>query len=133
VANTPPGGLEDWVDEITTGTKDLAVRAASDPQGAQRAALDLYVSRQEYIEMYWGPTRPLHPGGGNALGEAVLSAEQQFHDLLLALAVPPVDTAKVRLATDSLAARLARVVQIARQSGATMIPPGNPPKGAPEG
>jgi len=131
-AGTPPGGLEDWVDEITAGTKELSVHAAADPQAAQRTALDLYVSRQEYIEMYWGPARPLHPPGGRELGEAVLSAEQQFHDLLLVLAVPPVDTTKVRMATDSLAARLARVVQVARSSGATMIPPGNPAKGAPE-
>jgi hypothetical protein len=127
VANTPPGGLEDWARDITEGLRDLPNRVATDVSGAQRQALDLYVGRQEYIEMYWGPGRPLHPAADARLGEAVLSAEQKFHELLQMLAVQPTDTARVRSEVDSLAARLNRVIGIAKETGVALTPPGNRP------
>jgi hypothetical protein len=127
VANTPPGGLEDWARDIADGLRDLPNQAATDIPGAQRQALDLYVGRQEYIEMYWGPGRPLHPAADARLGEAVLSAEQKFHELLQMLAVQPLDTARVRSEVDSLGARLNRVVGIAKETGAVLTPPGNRP------
>jgi hypothetical protein len=127
VANTPAGGLEDWARDITDGLQDLPNRAATDVTGAQRRALDLYVGRQEFIEMYWGPGRSLHPAADSRLGEAVLSAEQKFHELLQMLAVQPIDTVRVRSEVDSLAARLNRVVGIAKETGAVLTPPGNRP------
>ena len=124
IANTPPGGLEDWVRDITVGLQDVPTRVATDAAGAQRQALDLYIGRQEFIEMYWGPGRSLHPSGDPALGEAVLSAETKFHELLQLLAVQPVDTVRVRVEVDSLSGRLARVIELAKASQAVMVPPG---------
>lgn len=125
VANTPAGGLEDWVRDIREGMRDVPSLAATDPVVAQRRALDLYVGRQEYIEMYWGPGRVLHSPERPELGEAVLAAEQVFHNVLQALAVQPIDTSRVRAGVDSLAWRLGRVVEIAKDAGVTLIPAGN--------
>lgn len=127
IAGTPPGGLEDWVADIREGTAGLTERALTEGPAAQRVALDLYIGRQEYIEMYYGPGGRLHPAGATELGETVLAAEQEFHDLLQRLAVQPPDTAAIRLGVDSLGARLERVVRLAKAAGATLVPPGNPP------
>ena len=55
IPGTPEGDLGDWVQNIIDGTAPLPEEAKSDAGSAQRKALDLYVSRQEYIEMYYGP------------------------------------------------------------------------------
>jgi hypothetical protein len=130
IQGTPPGGLEDWVNEIVSGIAGLASAAETDAVAAQRRALDLYVGRQEYIEMYWGPQGRLKPDSGAAeLGDAVLEAETKFHDVLQVLAAARLDTAKLRTDLTELDARLSRVLAQARQSHAVLIPPGNPPAG----
>jgi len=126
IQGTPAGGMEDWARDIQTGIRDLAAAATRNSQEAQREALDLYVSRQEYLELYWGPAGRLLPAGGEALGQAVLDAETGFHELLTLLTASPVDSARVSERVDTVTARLERVLATARTVNATMVPPGNP-------
>jgi hypothetical protein len=126
VAGTPAGGLEEWIDDITSGLKGLTEKAAADPPGAQRQALDLYVGRQEYIEIYWGTQGRLKPSTrAEELAGDVVDQETAFHDVLQTLTATPVDTSKLAQQLDTLNARLARTLSMAKQAGATMVPPGN--------
>src|SRR5919106_6276136 len=54
IPGTPPGDLGEWVADIRNGIAGVPKLVASDAAAAQRAALDLYVTRQEYAEMYYG-------------------------------------------------------------------------------
>ncbi len=126
IQGTPAGGLEDWTREIKEGTRALTAQATTNAAAAQRRALDLYVGRQEYIEMYWGPQGRLK-AATPALGASVLSAETAFHDLLQLLAFPPVDTMKMRTSVDTLALRMDRVLSEAKQANVPLMPPGNEP------
>src|SRR5688572_1665965 len=96
IAGTPPGGLTQWVEEIRAGTSGLPELAITDPAAAQKKALDMYIGRQEYIEMYWGEGGRLTKG--SELGIAVKTAEDRFHELMQALpgSAGKVDSDKVR-------------------------------------
>ena len=74
--NTPAGGLEDWIGEVEKGLADLPSLAVKDVGAAQKKAMDLYLSRQEYIEMYWGSGARLKPSP--VLIQAVTDAESRF-------------------------------------------------------
>src|SRR5687767_13502111 len=54
IPGTPNGDLDNWIADIRTGITEVARLAATDVAAAQRKALDLYVTRQEYSEMYYG-------------------------------------------------------------------------------
>ncbi|HEX7119793.1 MAG TPA: hypothetical protein VF212_13465 [Longimicrobiales bacterium] len=131
IPGTPAGGLTDWVADIQRGLAELPARVGSAPKEAQQAALDLYIGRQEYIELYYGP------GGrrtaGAELGVAVEEAETRFHELmqLLGGATPP-DSASVAAAVEALSAQLDRVVAEAKAVGVSLEPPVAPaePEGA---
>jgi hypothetical protein len=127
IAGTPPGGLEDWVADIRSGTARIHEEAAVDGTQAQRSALDLYVGRQEYLELYYGSNGRLASEKAPALGKAVLETESRFHELLVLLAGTPVDTAAVRAKRDELHAHLDRVLAESKTAGIPLIPPGNPP------
>jgi high-affinity iron transporter len=100
IPGTPEGDLGDWVQNIVDGTARLPEEAKSDAASAQRKALDLYVSRQEYIEMYYGPGGKLSASA--ELGAAIESAEARFHELMQLLGAKPVDIAAVEKATTAL-------------------------------
>lgn len=120
VPGTPAGGLSDWITDIRRGIASLAAAVVRDAAAAQRRALDLYVSRQEYIELYYGPRGRL--SSDVRLGEAVQEAEQRFHELMrLLVGPPPPDSARVRAAVEALDAQLTAVERAARAAGA---PPG---------
>jgi len=129
VAGTPAGGLEDWVSQVAEGLGKLNEQVSGDVQSAQKIALDLYVTRQEYIEMYWGAQGRLRGEGTEALSALVLGAEDAFHDLLQQLAAEPVEAVAIRATTDSINSRLGRALEEARARGVALIPPGNPPVG----
>ncbi|MGH7501177.1 MAG: hypothetical protein ACREL7_05400 [Longimicrobiales bacterium] len=126
IAGTPPGGLADWVSDIRAGTRGIEAIAAEDPTMAQRTALDLYVGRQEYLEMYYGTNGRLSIGVAEALGIAVMENEARFHELLQLLAATPVDTAAVRVKRDELHAQMDRVLAEAENVTIPLTPPGNP-------
>jgi hypothetical protein len=124
IAGTPPGGLENWVQDIRDGTATLPELAATDPAAAQKAALDLYIGRQEYIEMYWGEGGRVSAGG--PLGEAVMAAEARFHELMQALpgSGGKTDVNKVRTAVAALAAQYDAVLTAAKASNVSLTPGG---------
>ncbi len=54
---TPPGGLADWVADIERGLEGLPAGFASasgTEEGWGRRVVDLYITRQEFIERYYG-------------------------------------------------------------------------------
>lgn len=86
VPGTPSGGLAQWIGEVRTGLAGVAEQVKRDPAAAKNQALQLYVTRQEYIEIYYGTA-------GRAVRDAVLAAavtaaEARFHELLKVLNPP---------------------------------------------
>lgn len=128
IPGTPAGGLRDWVTDIRRGTADLPARAAVAPGEAQRQALELYIGRQEYIELYYGPGG--RRAAGEALGAAVEEAEARFHELLQLLGTPRPDPSRVSESVAALAAQLERVVVEARAAGVPVDEPVVAPGGA---
>ena len=120
-AGTPAGGLRTWTGEVRRGLQGLPALAARDAAAAQKSALELYLTRQEYIEMYWGAAGKLTRG--SALGPAVAEAERRFH-LILAQIQPgkPADPAALRALIGSLGEQYDRVVATAEQAGAPLDP-----------
>lgn len=125
IPGTPAGGLEDWIAEIREGTTGIEIAAAEDATAAQRKALDLYVGRQEYLELYYGTNGRLTSGVEMELGEAVMENERRFHEMLQLLAVSPVDTAALRAKRDELHAQMDEVLELAKNVSVPLTPPGN--------
>jgi len=125
VGEIPAGGLEDWIADVRRGLERLPAAAAADPAGAQHAALDLYVGRQEYIELFYGPRGRLT--AGETLGPAVERAEERFHELLLLLGgSEPPDSAQVRKAVAAVEAEYDRVLEEAVRAGVPLMPASAP-------
>lgn len=124
IPGTPAGGLVDWVAEIRSGLQALPAQAATEPRAAQDRALELYVGRQEYIEIYYGPAGRL--SGGGVLGTTVAEAETRFHELMQLLGQTPApDSARVATAVDALEGQLERVLAEARAAGVPLAPSGS--------
>lgn len=130
IEGTPPGGLVDWVADIEAGMPPTMAELSANWGAMQRALLDLYVGRQEYLEMYWGPAGRLQGEGGAALGTAVLDLETAFHELLQAFSAQPMDTVRVAAAVGVIRERTRDVLRVAPESGLALVPPGNPPAAA---
>jgi len=128
VAGTPPGGLLDWVATIADGTDRMLGEMGTDVAAAQRRILDLYVTRQEFIEMYWGVAGRLRPVGADRLAQLVTDAESSFHEALQKLAVQPVDSAEIAAVADSINARLNRVVVEAKRLKVPLVPRAEAPE-----
>ncbi|HSJ14703.1 MAG TPA: hypothetical protein VK939_09810 [Longimicrobiales bacterium] len=123
LAGTPEGGLERWVGEIRAGVDSLPALAARDASAAKNIALNLYVARQEYIELYYGTTA--RAVSDAELNEAVMTAEARFHDLLRVVNTPDgaIDTAALREAGAALGAEYDRVMARARVLGVDLTRP----------
>jgi hypothetical protein len=113
-AGTPEGGLERWIGEIRAGVDSLPGLAARDAASAKNVALTLYVTRQEYIELYYGTTA--RAARDPELNASVMTAEARFHDLLRMVNTPDgaIDTTALRQAGGALAAEYDRVLARAR-------------------
>jgi FTR1 family protein len=110
IPGTPEGDLDVWVADIRTGIAPLPTQARADGGAAQRKALDLYVTRQEYIEMYYGPGGRLK--ASSTLGAEIETAETRFHDLMKLLGAQPVDAAAVDQAVAALDVQQAKVLSV---------------------
>jgi FTR1 family protein len=108
IPGTPDGDLDAWVADIRGGIAPLANQARTDGSAAQRKALDLYVTRQEYIEMYYGTGGRLNASA--KLGAEVEAAETRFHELMKLLGAQPVDIAAAEKAVAALDAQQAQVL-----------------------
>ena len=119
IPGTPPGDLDAWVREIRAGIAALPAAVAQDPAAAQRTALDLYVTRQEYLEMYYGVDGRLKQS--EELAAAVETAEERFHELLKLFTTPQPATAPIQAAVDALDQQQAEVVRL-WQAGSARLP-----------
>lgn len=116
-AGTPAGGMEQWIGEIRAGVDSLPELAERDPAAAKNLALTLYVSRQEYVELYYGTTA--RAARDAELNEAVMTAEARFHDLLRVVNTPEgaIDTAALEAAGSALSEQYEVVLERARALG----------------
>lgn len=120
IHNTPEGGLLDWVADIDAGLDTVAVLVGTDPAGAQSQVLNLYVMRQEYLEMYYGPGGRLE--ATPELADAIEANEARFHALMQELAREAPDSARVVALADSLSGQVSRVRAAAEAVGRELTP-----------
>ena len=128
IAGTPPGGLEQWIADIRTGLAEVPELAATDMAAAQQTALDLYIGRQEYLELYYGEAGRYR--SSDALATAITEDEAAFHQLLQLVnpaATTTADTAAIRAQLDTLNQRLDVVLEQARAAGIELSRPVAPP------
>lgn len=111
IFNTPEGGALDWLADIDAGLDAVPSLVGSDPGAAQTQVLNLYVTRQEYLEGYYGPGGRLETTP--ELAEAIKTNEARFHVLMQELAKEAPDSARAVALTDSLSAQVSRVRTIA--------------------
>lgn len=129
IPNTPPGGLEQWVADIRTGLADLPQQAAEDMAAAQNTALDLYIGRQEYLELYYGEVGRYR--ATDELATAITEDEAAFHQLLQLVnpaATTTADPEQIQAQLGLLNARLDEVLVQARAAGIDLtrpVPPGS--------
>ncbi|MGQ0813106.1 MAG: hypothetical protein ACT4O1_01410 [Gemmatimonadota bacterium] len=114
IAGTPGGDLGDWVKDIRDGIATVAPLVAKDAAAAQRMALELYVTRQEYAEMYYGVAGRIK--GSAELAAAIETAEEHFHALMRLLANKTPAAADVERVVATLDEQQARVAELWRQS-----------------
>ena len=116
IPGTPAGDEGDWITEIRSGIKTLPQLVKSDAAGAQKKALELYVTRQEYSEMYYGVN------GRNKvsveMGAQIATAEQRFHDLLKILSSKTPSADDVTSAVAKLDKEQKKVLEMWTASGA---------------
>lgn len=108
----PEGGIERWVSDIRDGLEEVM----ADPSAAGSRVVSLYVGRQEYIEMFYGPGGQITGQDHPKLADAVMTQEARFHELmqLTGSDAPPEEVvAKV----EELEGQLDRTLQEARQAG----------------
>lgn len=95
IAGTPAGDLPQWAAEARQTLKTIGESLEADRASAHKQVLDLYVSRQEYMEMYYGPNGRMQPEA--VLADAVKLAETRFHELMRATgATPPAPIDSIR-------------------------------------
>jgi hypothetical protein len=112
---TPAGDLGDWVKDIRRGIAKLPEVAKTDAPTAQRQAIQLYVSRQEYDEMYYGVDGRVHAPA--ALGKQIETAEEHFHVLMRLLGTKNPSPDAVQSAVDALDAQQAKVAKLWKKTG----------------
>ena len=115
IPGTPEGDLADWVKDIRKGIAEVPELTKRNPAQAQKKALDLYVTRQEYAEMYYGVD-----GRNKAteeLSAAIEGAEARFHVVMQLLAQTAPAHAAVETAVDSLDAQQALVAKLWKKAG----------------
>ena len=114
IPGTPEGDLGDWVKDIRRGIRTLPAMAATDAGKAQRTAIELYVTRQEYDEMYYGKQGRLH--ASPELAQAIATAEERFHELMKLLGTSKPTPEAVKSAVSALDAQQAHVAELWRKS-----------------
>jgi hypothetical protein len=124
IPGTPSGDLEQWVAEMRTSLETIKREAATDLPSAHRRTLDLYVTRQEYLEMYYGPGQRM--AAPAELGAAVKLNEDYFHALMgLTGAQPPSSAASVQAAVADIEKQLDVVLAAAKHATNRLRPAAN--------
>ncbi|HSM34930.1 MAG TPA: FTR1 family protein [Longimicrobiales bacterium] len=119
VSGTPDGGLVDWIDDIRAALVELPTDS---PTVARQRVLDVYIGRQEFIELYYGPGGRLAPRA--ELVATVEEAEARFHTLMQRLGEdPPPQPTEVDSLVNELDAQLDAVIAAAEVDGVPPAPP----------
>lgn len=113
---TPAGDEGDWITEIRQGIKAIPAMAEKDAPAAQKRALELYVTRQEYSEMYYGVNG--RNKVSDEMGKEIATAEERFHDLLKLLGTKSPSKGDVTTAVEALDKQQAIVLDMWTASGA---------------
>lgn len=117
---TPDGGLVDWIDDIRATLAELPLDS---PAAARQKVLDVYIGRQEFIELYYGAGGRLGPRA--ELVAAVTEAEDRFHELMTVLGQdPPPAPDRIEGLVGELEAQLDVVLDAAEVDGVPPAPPG---------
>lgn len=112
IPGTPAGDLGDWVRDIRSGIAEVPQLAVAD---AQKRTLDLYVTRQEYAEMYYGVDGRIK--GSPELSDAIEGAEVRFHALMQLFTQSTPTASAVADAVTALDAQQSKVVELWQASG----------------
>ena len=118
IPGTPAGDLADWVRDIRSGIAAIPALAVSDQAAAQSRTLDLYITRQEYAEMYFGVDGRQRRSA--ELAAAIETAEERFHELMKLLAAERPSADDVRSAVAALDEQQATVGRLWQLSGARL-------------
>ena len=124
IPGTPPGGLAQWVADIRSGLEPVPEQAAEDRALAQRTALDLYINRQEYLELYYGEVGRFK--ASQALADAITADERAFHRILEMVnpgAAEQPTPEQIQAQIDTLEARLDQVLEEAEAAGVDVNEP----------
>lgn len=118
IPGTPEGDLADWVGDIREGIEDVPALAKQNPAEAQKRTLDLYVTRQEYAEMYYGLDG--RNKASEELSAAIETAEERFHVLMQLFSQKAPSHDAVKTAVDALDEQQAVVAKLWKKSGVTL-------------
>lgn len=115
IPGTPDGDLADWVEDIRDGIADVPALTKENPAEAQKKTLDLYVTRQEYAEMYYGLDG--RNKATDELSAAIETAEERFHVLMQMFAQKAPSHDAVKSAVAALDEQQALVAKLWKKSG----------------
>lgn len=116
IPGTPDGDLDRWVKDVRKGVAEVPALMKTDRLAAQRVAVNLYASRQEYSEMYYGEEGRLYQN--DELAFAISDAEQRFHELLKLLMANDASVTTVKTAVKALDKQQAHVAKLWKKTDA---------------
>lgn len=115
----PPGDTDDWIGEILTELADIRP-----DDGGAATIVRLYIGRQEYLEILYGPAGLLTGERYPKLGQRVRAAEQAFHDLMAISQDKDARTSpRLPVAVEHLSEALRSVREGIRSAGLPLRPP----------
>ena len=121
IPGTPTGDLGDWVKDIREGIAKLPALARTNVAAAQSRALELYVTRQEYNEMYYGVNGRTKVS--EELAKEIATAEERFHELLQLLGTKNPSNEAVKASVATLDKQQGLVVSLWTKTGAHLERP----------
>lgn len=122
-AGVPDGGLEQWAADLRRGLEEVELA----PRTSHDRVLELYTTRQEYIEMYYGPGGRITGDDHPELAEAVEEQEARFHELMeLTGSDQRIQRERILGGVQELRLALNRTLELARERGVPLNPPDEP-------
>jgi hypothetical protein len=112
---TPAGGYLDWIAELQSGLDRVAAVAVTDRETALREVQELYASRHEYLQIYFGDGGAMYVSG--ELAQAVERSADEFRSLIRQLASMADDGVAVEDAVAAAARSLDAVAATAHAAG----------------
>jgi hypothetical protein len=121
---TPAGGYQDWVADLRSGLDRTVRVAGTDREAALHEVRELYASRHEYLQLYFGDGGVLHAGDG--LAQAVERSAAEFRSLMRQLASMGGDGAAVGAAVEAARGSLDAIEAEAVAAGLPAAAPRTP-------